>query len=98
MDDGPDRSGVPALIGHVVCCGGIVLVATAALSGVGAWLLEGGLTWVLLAAVLAVMGGFLSRRLAGAARASGESRQARGSYPVSNACTNPSDDMGQARR
>ncbi len=53
MDNEPKRGGPTALIlAHAVCCGGIVLVATGALSGMGAWLLEGGLTWLLAAAVL----------------------------------------------
>ena len=41
MNHGPKRSGSPAVIlAHIVCCGGIVLVATGALSGLGAWLLR----------------------------------------------------------
>ncbi len=95
MNHEPKGGRFPALIlAHLVCCGGLVLVATGALSGLGAWLLEGGLTWLLLAAVLGVAGGFLLRRLAGAARASGASRQAHASNPIRGAGTNPSDDMG----
>ncbi len=46
-------------------------------------------------------GGFVltvAHDLAGFGPASGEFCQAYGGYPVSGARTNPSDDMGQARR
>ncbi len=49
------------LVAKVVCCGGLVLFATGALSGFGAWLSEGGLVW-LSAAALAVAAGFALRR------------------------------------
>lgn len=63
MDNEPKRRGPTAMIlVHAVCCGGLVLVATGALSGMGAWLLDGGLTWLLAAAVLAAAGLFLWRR------------------------------------
>lgn len=68
MDNEPKRGGPTTLIlAHAVCCGGLVLVATGALSGMGAWLLEGGLTWLLAAAVLAAAGLFLWRRRTGGA-------------------------------
>ncbi len=68
MDNEPKRGGPTALIlAHAVCCGGIVLVATGALSGMGAWLLEGGLTWLLAAAVLTAASLFLWRRRTGGA-------------------------------
>ena len=63
MSDEP--KGFPTVgvgLAHVVCCGGIMLVVTGALSGVGAWLLDGGLAWVGLAAVVAAAGYFLWRR------------------------------------
>ena len=70
MDNEPKRGGRTALIlAHAVCCGGIVLVATGALSGMGAWLLEGGLTWLLAAAVLTAAGLLLWRRRTGGADA-----------------------------
>ncbi len=56
------RGMVGLLLAHVACCGGLVLVATGALSGVGAWLLEGGLTWLVVAALLAAAGLVLWRR------------------------------------
>ena len=34
---------VGLLAAHVVCCGGIVLIATGAVGGLGTWLLDGGL-------------------------------------------------------
>ena len=45
---------VGVLVAHVVCCGGIVLVATGAVGGLGTWLLNGGATWLLVAAVVAI--------------------------------------------
>ncbi len=61
--DKPKFGGVVAFgLAHVVCCGGLLLVATGAMSGVGAWLLEGGLTWLLLAIVLGLAAGFLVLR------------------------------------
>ena len=68
MDNEPKRGGPTGLIlAHAVCCGGLVLVATGALSGMGAWLLDGGLTWLVSAAVLAAVGLFLWRRRTGGA-------------------------------
>ena len=47
MDNKPRGGAGPALIlAHVVCCGGLVLVATGALSGLGAWILDSGLVWL----------------------------------------------------
>ena len=47
MDNEPRGGAGPALIlAHVVCCGGLVLVATGALSGLGAWILDSGLVWL----------------------------------------------------
>ncbi len=47
---------VGVLLAHVVCCGGIMLVATGALSGIGAWFFEGGLAWLVGAALVAAAG------------------------------------------
>ena len=47
---------VGVLVAHVVCCGGIVLVATGAAGGLGTWLANGGTTWLLLTAVVAIAG------------------------------------------
>jgi len=74
------------------------LVATGALSGFGAWLLEGGLTWLLPAAVLGIMGGLLLRRRARRAETGGEPRQSRARTPVRAAGTIPSAGVGRARR
>lgn len=47
MDNEPRGGAGPALIlAHVVCCGGLVLVATGALGGLGAWILDSGLVWL----------------------------------------------------
>ncbi len=98
MDKKPEGAylcGVVVLgLGMIICCVCLTLLAAGALGGVGAWLFDGGLTWLALAAVLGVAGGFLLRRHAGAARASGASRQAHASNPVRGARTKPSDDMG----
>ncbi len=58
-------SGLGALIAaKLVCCGGLVLVITGGLSlnAIGAWMLDGGLAWLALAAVLAATGVWLWRR------------------------------------
>ncbi len=77
MDREPKGGGFVALIlAHVVCCGGIVLVATGVLTvgGIGAWLLDGGLIWLgvggLTVAVL-----FLWRRRKSTGTASNVSRR-----------------------
>ncbi len=66
MEDEPRRGRLGALIAaKVVCCGGMVLVITGGLSlnAIGAWLLDGGLAWLALAAVFLVAGvWFLGRR------------------------------------
>lgn len=51
------------LVAHIACCGGLVLVATGAVSlaGLASWLTGGGLFW-LAAVVLAVVGIVLWRR------------------------------------
>ena len=68
MDNEPKRGSTAAMLRiHVICCGGLALVATGALSGMGAWLLEEGLIWLVLAAVLAAAGLFLWRRRTGGA-------------------------------
>ncbi len=60
MNDEPKgRVAAGVLAAHVVCCGGIILVVTGALSGVGAWLLDGGLAWIGLVAIVAAAGYFL---------------------------------------
>ena len=47
MSNGSGGGGFLALaLAHVVCCGGLVLVATGAVGGLGAWLLDSGLAWL----------------------------------------------------
>ena len=61
--DGPKTGVFVGLgLGMVICCAGITLVAAGALSGLGAWLFDGGLTWLALAFILGVGGVFLWRR------------------------------------
>ncbi len=65
MDDEPRRGGLGVLIAaKVVCCGGMILVITGGLSlnYIVAWLLDGGLAWLALAAVFLVAGVWLWRR------------------------------------
>ncbi len=49
-------------VGMVACCVGLTLLAVGALSGLGAWLFDGGLIWLALAFVLAAGGVYLWRR------------------------------------
>ncbi len=44
---------------HVLCCGALLLFATGALGGVGAWLLDGRLIWLVLATAGGAAGLFL---------------------------------------
>ncbi len=61
--DGPKTGAMVALgLGMVICCVGLTLLAAGALSGLGAWLFDGGLTWLALAFVLAAGGVYLWRR------------------------------------
>ena len=75
--DGPKAGAIVGLgLGMVVCCVGFALLTAGALSGLGAWLFDGGLTWLVLALVLGAGGvqresvcparreaGFLGRRV-----------------------------------
>ena len=55
--------GMAALIAlKVVCCGALVLWATGALVGLGAWALDGGLLWLAVAVAAAAAGLALRRR------------------------------------
>lgn len=91
MNDEPDtpkRGGMSGLmLAHVVCCGGVLLFVTGALtlSVIGAWLSEGGLAWLAAGAAALAVGFWARRRLT----------SVRG---VNSARTIPSDDTGQARR
>ncbi len=66
MDQKPDGPKIGAMVGlglgMVVCCVGLTLLTAGALSGVGAWLFDGGLSWLALASVLGAGGVFLWRR------------------------------------
>ncbi len=54
MSNGPGGGGfLVLLLAHAVCCGGLVLVATGAVGGLGAWLIDSGPT--LLALLLGVV-------------------------------------------
>ncbi len=60
------KGGLAALVlVKVVCCGGLVLFATGALGGVGAWLFDGNLIWLAVAGLALAAGLVLrSRRIA----------------------------------
>ena len=67
--DAPKRGGtIGLMLAHVVCCGGVLLFVTGALtlSGIGAWLSEGGLAWLAAGAAALVVGFWARRRLASA--------------------------------
>ena len=61
--DGPKAGAIVGLgLGMVVCCAGFALLTAGALSGLGAWLFDGGLTWLALALVFGAGGVYLWRR------------------------------------
>ncbi len=61
--EGPKTGAMVGLgLGMVICCLGFTLFAAGALSGVGAWLFDGGLTWLALALALGAGGVYLWRR------------------------------------
>ena len=61
--DGPKIGAIVGLgLGMVVCCVGLTLLTAGALSGLGAWLFDGGLIWLALALVLVAGGVYLWRR------------------------------------
>ena len=61
--DGPKTGAIVGLgLGMVVCCVGVTLLAAGALSGLGAWLFDGGLTWLALALALGAGAVYLWRR------------------------------------
>lgn len=53
---GGPAAGIAAMVAMVVCCGGLLLVTTGVLSGIGAWFFEGGLAWLVGAALVAAAG------------------------------------------
>ncbi len=66
MNSKPGKpGGVGFVIAKIACCGGILLFATGALTGFGAWLVGSGLPWVALASVLGVGFVLLWRRQRG---------------------------------
>ncbi len=78
-------------LGMVVCCVGLSLLAAGALSGVGAWLFDGGLTWLALALVLGAGAVYLWRRpRSGLSR--GNSERDRGVRPPLTAPAGPNEE------
>ena len=66
MDKKPDGPKAGAIVGLGLgmgrCCAGFALLTGGALSGLGAWLFDGGLNWLVLALVLGAGGVYLWRR------------------------------------
>ncbi len=61
--EGPKTGAMVGLgLGMIICCVGLTLLAAGALSGLGAWLFDGGLTWLALAFILGAGGVYLWRR------------------------------------
>ena len=54
MSDEPNIGLALLIAAKVVCCAGLVLFATGALTGIGAWFAEGGFVWIAGAALAAV--------------------------------------------
>ena len=69
MNDEPKgvgpAAGIAAMVAMVVCCGGMLLVTTGVLSGIGAWLLGDGLAWIAVAAGAVVAAGYVAWRRRG---------------------------------
>ncbi len=71
MQRKPDGGSVPLpLLGGLValCCGGPLLLASGALSGVGAWLLDGAWIWLAAVPILFAAGLHMWRRSVGGQR------------------------------
>ena len=71
MEDEPRGGGRGLILGAVAmiaCCAVPVLIAGGALTGFGAWLSGGGLTWLVVAAIGVAAGFLVWRRRAGEVR------------------------------
>ncbi len=90
--EGPKTGAMVGLgLGMVVCCVGFTLLTAGALSGVGAWLFDGGLTWLALALVLGAGAVYLWRRpRSGLSR--GNSERDRGVRPPLTAPAGPNEE------
>ncbi len=64
MDSQPGKGLLPLILAKLVCCGGLVLVLLGggALSGIGTWLLDEGLVWLVAAIAASAVGLLLWRR------------------------------------
>ncbi len=70
MTEAPKRSGWRTMIAaKLVCCGGLVLFATGALTvnGIGTWLLGGATIWLVLGAAAVILWVLWRRQRTGAA-------------------------------
>ena len=64
MEDKPNGGIVGLVLAKMVCCVGILLFLSGALTlnGIAAWLFDGGRVWLVVTAALVVAGLFLLRR------------------------------------
>ena len=70
MEDEPRGGGlILGAVAMIACCAVPVLIAGGALTGFGAWLSGGGLTWLVVAAIAVAVGFLLLPRRAGETRA-----------------------------
>ncbi len=95
--DAPKRSGMSVLmLAHVVCCGGVLLFVTGALtmSAIGAWLSEGGLAWLAAGAAALAVGFWARRRLAGARGVKSDPRELHPGSHRSSTIARTSDGSG----
>ncbi len=95
-DEPPKRGGMPGLmLAHVVCCGGVLLFVTGALtlSGIGAWLSEGGLAWLAAGAAALAVGFWARRRLASARNVNADPRELHSDSHRSSTIAHTSDGL-----
>ena len=95
--DAPKRGGMSGLmLAHVVCCGGVLLFVTGALtmSAIGAWLSEGGLAWLAAGAAALAVGFWTRRRLASARGVNSVPRELHPGSHRSSTITRTSDGLG----
>ncbi len=95
--DAPKRGGMSDLIlAHVVCCGGVLLFVTGALTlnAIGAWLSEGGLAWLAAGAAAVAVGFWARRRLASARKVNANPRERHSGSHRSSTIARTSDGLG----
>ena len=94
--DAPKRGGMSGLmLGHVVCCGGVLLFVTGALSlsAIGAWLSEGGLAWLAAGAAAVAVVFWARRRQASARKVNADPRELHSGSHRSSTIAHTSDGL-----